>query len=76
MLGNELALVRKWKFPGDRKLFDSCRRFFGSPDIEESFEGMGVLELLKDRIDWGDTAGDIIRRKLIGLEGVRHWSRS
>lgn len=73
MLGSELALVRKWNEVGDRKLLESG--FWG---VSFSFLTLprerGSGEWLNERKDCGEAAGDIIRRKLTGFEGVRHWS--
>lgn len=71
ILGNELAFVRKWNGVGDRKLLES-----GLWGISVLFRTLprdrGCGEWLNDRLDCGEAAGDIIRRKLTGFEGVRH----
>lgn len=73
MLGNELAFVLKLK-PGERKLLVSILlEFLSSLGELLSFEG--TEDWFTERADWGEAAGDIISRKLIGLAGVRHsWS--
>lgn len=79
MLGSELALLRKVKGYGVRKLFVTLASLlfcFSSVDDSLVLADSGSGEWLKDNTDCGDTAGDIMRRRLIGLEGVRHWSWS
>lgn len=70
MLGNELALVRKWNGFGDKKLLTSgilelCLSFLVSMSLE-----VKGGEWVKEKADCGDTAGDMIRRKFTGLQGV------
>lgn len=70
ILGSELALALQLKGFGERKLLVSCLldEFLG--------EFFGCMEWLMDKVDWGDTAGDIMRRRFTGFEGVRQLSWS
>lgn len=71
ILGSELALLRKLKGFGDKKLLTSGTLGLSlSFLVSMSLSVTGGGEWVKERADWGDTAGDIIRRKFTGLQGV------